>query len=343
MPSATPSRAMIEKALLLVGRTHKGSPAAAQAAREELARWRSGRSDQALAVSMAERLWDSTDAAALQGAVPVPRSQAAAQESRRRALGMLGAGGVIAALAGGGRWYWQQPLQQLALATGRAQQLDRTLSDGSELSLAARTSCTVSIHRDRRVVRLESGEIRFKVSHDVERPFVVMTTWGQARVMGTTFTVSARDGRMRVAVAEGRVGVWPGADAQGQDTLARDPSAQDLAKLDPAIVLEAGQAVEADARGLGSLTTVPRDDVGAWRQGWMVFDNTLLPEALARWNDYVPNAFRLRDRDQPRLRELRVSGSFPLRDPQAFLQGLPDMLPVRVVRSPGEPTTIELR
>ena len=335
MMSTRPSRALIERALLLVGRTHKGSPDVAQAARDELAWWRDGTPAQVQAVAAAERLWDSTDASGLQGTVPVPRSQAAAQEGRRRALGMLGVGGVIAALAGGSRFYWLQPLEQLALSTGRAQQLDRTLSDRSELSLAARTSCTVAIYRNRREVQLAAGEVRFNVTHDPDRPFMVMTEWGQVRVLGTTFTVSAREGHMRVAVANGRVGVWPRSDADtsaGSSGVLSDP---------PPIVLQAGEAIDADAQGLGMRRTLPPDDVGAWRQGWLVFDNTPLVEALARWNDYVPQPFRLRD--QPRLRDLRVSGSFPLRDPQAFLQGLPDMLPVRVTRTAGEPVTIELR
>lgn len=333
MKTAPPSRALIEKALLLVGRTHKASPTVAQAAREELARWRENSGAHAEAVAAAERLWDRTDASVLKASVPVPRSQAQAYAARRRTLAMLGVGGAIAALAGGGRWYWQQPLQQLVLSTGRAQQLDRTLSDRSELSLAARTACTVAVYRSRREVSLTAGEVRFKVTHDPDRPFTVITEWGRARVLGTAFTVSARDGHMHVAVAEGRVAVWPSGGGEGGASAA--------SSHEPAIVLRAGEAVDADAHGLGTRIVVPLENIGAWRQGWLVFDNTPLGEALARWNDYVPQAFRLRD--QPRLRDLRVSGSFPLRDPQSFLQGLPDMLPVRVSRAADEPITIELR
>ncbi|WP_420223833.1 FecR family protein [Pigmentiphaga litoralis] len=335
MTSTLPSRAMIERALLLVGRTHKASPDVAQAAREELARWRAGSPAHAQAVAAAERLWAGSDASALQGTLPLPHRQSPSQAARRRTLGMLGAGGVVAALAGGGRWYWQQPLEQLALSTGKAQQLDRTLSDRSELSLAARTACQVAVYRNRREVRLAAGEVRFRVTHDPDRPFLVMTDWGRVRVLGTIFTVSAREGHMRVAVADGRVGVWPYGDAGGS---ADTPG---VLTDDPPVVLQAGQAIDVDRHGLGARRTLPPDDVGAWRQGWLVFDNTPLPEAVARWNDYVPQPFLLRD--LPRLRELRVSGSFPLRDPQAFLQGLPDMLPVRVTRAAGEPATIELR
>lgn len=331
MTSAAPSHALIEQALLLVGRTHKAGPEAAQAARDELVRWREGSPAQASAIAVAQQLWDGTDGSALKDSMPLPRSQADTVKARRQALGLLGVGGLAAVLAGGGRWYWQQPIYRLALATGHAQQLDRTLPDRSELSLAARTTSTAVLYRDHREIRLEDGEIRFKVAADVDRPFTVVTQWGQVRVLGTSFTVSARDARMRVAVAEGRVGVWP----QRHGGVPVEMSGE------PPMVLLAGQAVEVDAQGMGAQTAVQPADVGAWRQGWLVFDNTPLPEALARWNDYLPQALHLGD--QPRLKALRLSGSFPLRDPQAFLQGLPDMLPVRVVRAAGVATTIELR
>lgn len=322
---------MVEQALLLIGRTHKAGPEAAHAARDEIARWRDGSPAQANAVAAAQQLWDAADGSVLKDTVPMPRSQADTVKARRAALGLLGVGGFAALLTGGGRWYWQQPVYEVALSTSHGQHIDHKLSDGSELSLAARTTATVVYYRDRREARLESGEIRFKVTADADRPFVVVTEWGQARVLGTVFTVSVRERHMRVAVAEGRVAVWPHRQAGPSGGQGDEPS----------LVLLAGQAIEADAHGMGTQTTVPPSDVGAWRQGWLVFDNTPLPEALARWNDYLPRALRLAD--QPRLSALRLSGSFPLRDPQAFLQGLPDILPVRVVRAADGITTIEPR
>lgn len=331
MALAPPSLDMVEHALLLIGRTHKARPAAAQAAHEELTRWRAMGPAHAQAIETAQGLWDGTDGSGLKESVPMPRSQAQVQQARRRALGVLGLGGLAALLAGGGRWYRAQPVLQVALSTGHAQLLERTLPDGTVLNLAARTAGTVSYFRDRRDIRLDHGEIRFAVAPDASKPFTVTTEWGRVRVLGTTFSVSARDGRMKVAVAQGRVAVWPG--GQGGVPVEMEGI--------PAATLGAGEAVEADARGMGRQTTIPAADIGAWRQGWLVFDNTALPEAVARWNDYLPQPLRLGA--APGLQALRLSGSFPLRNPQAFLNGLPDMLPVRVVRAPGGDHSIELR
>jgi len=322
MAISDPPRELVEQALLLIGRTHKAGPDAAQAARDELARWQQAGTERAAAAEAAQRLWDGSDGSTLRDSVPLPRSRSEALQTRRRALGLLGAAGLVAIAAGGGRWYWQRPVHQLALETGHGQLLSRTLPDGTRLDLAARTAATVTYFRDRREVRLGRGEIRFQVSAAADRPFTVATDWGRVRVLGTTFSVSAREGRMRVAVAEGRVAVWAG-EAQAR------------------AVLQAGEAVEADSRGLGERSAVQVEEVGAWRQGWLVFDNTRLAEAIGRWNDYLRQPLHLGA--APALRDLRLSGSFPLREPQAFLDGLPDILPVRVVRGPGGAAVIEAR
>lgn len=225
----------------------------------------------------------------------------------------------------GGRWYWQQPVYKLALQTGHAQQRDMRLPDGSEISLAPHTRTRIVMYRDRREVRLEQGQMRFRVAQDIERPFTVTTEWGRVRVLGTVFSVGARGGQMRVEVAEGRVAVWPA------DHVAEPPP----------VSLTAGDAIEADQVGLGTPSRVPTDSVAAWRNGWLVFHNTPLYQVLAQWNDYLARPLLLGS--HPRLQQLRLSGSFPLRQPQAFLAGLPDMLPVRIQRNATGDVTVELR
>ncbi len=318
---------MVEAALLLVGRIHRGDAQAAAAAELELARWRAGPAESRAALATAERLWASTDGSFLQANVAAPQRHDP-RRARRNALGLLGVGGLAAMLWGGGRWYWQQPVYELALQTEQAQQRDLRLPDGSEISLAPRTHARIALYRDRREVQLAQGALRLRVASDSERPFSVTTEWGSARVLGTVFSVSARAGQMRVEVAEGRVAVWP------RDAGAADETA-------PSVTLAAGEAIAADQHGLGRRTQVPTDSVAAWRNGWLVFDDTPLDQVLDQWNDYLSRPLRLGS--QARLRELRLSGSFPLRQPQAFLAGLPDMLPVRVQRNAVGDVSVELR
>lgn len=319
-------RALVEHALTLIGRIHRGSPQAAEAAQAELGRWRALSPEHSEAAATAHRIWNAADAGALRSDLPMPPTAAQERQSRRRVIGMLGVAGFAALAGAGGRWYWQRPVYEAAPRTGQAQTLAHALPDGSLIDLAANTALEVLLYRNRRTVRLRQGEARFAVAHDTERPFTVATEWGHVRALGTVFTVSVRDGRMRLVVAEGRVAIW----TNGQ------PGAQGA----PA-VLQAGEAIEADTRGLGERSTVDVGEVADWKQGWLVFRNTPLPEALARWNDYLRQPLRLAN--DSTLREMRVTGSYQLRDPQAFLNGLAVMLPVRTARAADGATDIARR
>lgn len=311
-----PSQKMVAFALSLIGRQHHGEPDDALAARDEFARWRQADARHECAARTALDYWRATAAEELQGRIDVPdRGAASAVRTRRRALRVLGLAGAVVLLGAGGRWAWRLPTDEIALRTERGRLLGRDLPDGSSVSLAANTQGVVRYFRDRREVALAHGEMRFDVQRDASRPFVVSTEWGRVEVRGTVFSVSSREGGMRVAVAQGRVAVFAAAHGTAGNG--------DL-------VLGAGQAVVIDRDGVHAPSATRPDSVGAWRDGWLVFEGTPLPDAIAQWNDYLPQPIRLQD--AAALASQRLSGTFPVRTPEAFLRNLPDMLAVTVER-----------
>lgn len=261
-------------------------------------------------------------------ALPPPETERV--RTRRRVLSALAVGGVVFGLAGAVRWVVDLPTQELALGTRTGQVQTVTLSDGTRLDVGARTAVRVAYYRDRREIRLAEGEIRLEVAPDAARPLTVATDWGRVRVLGTVFSVAVRDAQMSVAVAGGRVAVWQ-RGGPGDEVGERPPEAE----------LTAGQRIEADAVRLGEIGEVRPADVGAWRQGWLVFDGVTLADAVARWNDYL--ATRLVLDDDPALSSLRVTGSYRVRDPGAFIKSLPAILPVRVAKGPDGAVHIEAR
>jgi len=320
-------RQLVEHALILIGRIHYGDAVAAQNAELALRTWRESSSEHADAALTAQRIWNATEPGALRGQVAKPASAAQRQRLRRRVLGLAGLGMGLGLLGAGGRWAWRLPIYEIVLKTGRAQRATQALPDGSSVDLSARTAAQVAFFRTRRVVRLAEGEARFSVASDAERPFWVETDWGRVRVVGTVFTVSTREARMRVEVAEGRVAVWgPGHDHETGQA--------------PSIFLQAGQAADVDRRGVGAPRPVDPGEVAGWRQGWLYFRDTPLPEVVSRWNDYLSRPLRLAPQDAA-LRDMRVTGSYLLKDPQSFLESLTHMLPVRAM--PVDEQGIEIR
>jgi ferric-dicitrate binding protein FerR (iron transport regulator) len=93
-------------------------------------------------------------------------------------------------------------------ATTTGQRATLTLSDGSQVTLAPRTTLRIdpAFGRDTRTVALD-GEAIFHVASRRAAPFLVRTGAVTTRVLGTTFDVRhyANDLRVQVAVVEGKV------------------------------------------------------------------------------------------------------------------------------------------
>ncbi len=234
--------------------------------------------------------------------------------------------------------HWQaQPTFEQAYATARGQQLGISLPDGSPrgsvLHLDTDTRLDARLFRDHREVQLKDGQALFSVQSDASRPFHVLAGAVRITVVGTRFsvrhTVSGLDaGRTVVSVEEGRVKV---------QSPAQRPDADATGAM---IELTAGQEVVADASGhLGAVHAVPPDAIAAWRDGRVSFDQTPLAQAVAEFERYGSTGLVIRD---PAVAAMRVGGSHDVRQFQRFVDSLPQVLPVQLVRQ-GRETEVKAR
>lgn len=321
MPIVEPShQRLFEQALLLIVRQHGGGAGEASLAAQELAIWRSRGAAHERACRAALDAWDRTDVSGLRDEFALPPSVGECKRRTRRRLNvLLGFGGLALVSGGVGRRFWLQPSFTLVASTGKAQIATHELPDGSRIDLAARSEVAVAYHRDRRLANLVAGELRFDVVPDAQRPFEIETPHGRIRVLGTAFSVRLLEDGLRVAVAHGRVAVWRAGWPQSAP---------------PDTELGVGEAVFVPTGGDLQHSRVAPDDVGAWRQGWLVFDGIPLDMAIARWNDYLAQPVSLEG--QRELARMRLTGSFPIENPLAFLETLPRTHPVEVVSRGNE-------
>lgn len=321
-----PAEKLIEHALGLIVQSEVSPPRAARNALARLQQWVSASPEHAAAASEARRRWQMLDGMSedLRGHFDAP---AAASPGRRNLLLSIAAAVGTATLAGRLGWqYSHAPVFTAGYRTRPAEMLDLRLPDaqpGSQLALGGETEIGVTLYRQRRVVRLDGGELRCDVAHDSARPFQVMTRDARIEVVGTVFNLRDRAGALSVGVERGQVRVAlrdqrPGAAADAYG-----------APID----LLAGEVL--DVRD-GAALPARRGDasaLAAWREGWLVFQDTPLREALATVNAYRPVPIVSTD---PRVDALRLSGRFPLRDSAGLLATLPQVLPLRVrTRSDG--------
>ncbi|TBU89046.1 FecR family protein [Stutzerimonas kirkiae] len=193
--------------------------------------------------------------------------------------------------------------------TGRGEQRSLTLTDDSHIRLNSLSALDIRFDERQRTLYLRSGEVLVETAGKADpRPFIVQTEQGSLRALGTRFLVRREGERTRLVVLQSAVEAKP---------LGRQP----------ARVARAGEQLLMARDHLGQAEPAPLA-ADAWSKGMLVVEDMPLAELLARLGEYHSGYLGLDDS----LKNLRISGSFPLHDTDKALAALPASLPVRIER-----------
>jgi transmembrane sensor len=238
---------------------------------------------------------------------------------------------LAAAIAGFVLWFLLTPVYY---ATGIAEVRDIHLSDGSEVTLGARSSLEVAFGLHERRVALTSGVAFFSVSKNPARPFIVLVGDKEVRVVGTKFEIRRDVAEMRVSVVEGTVEVMqaPGLANQGareeaprnarlaaKVTRPASATIPNSAPIAPTLltltedpeerILAAGQRVTAALAGaIADPQVMPRGEPAAWRHGRLVYVDAPLKDIIADANRYSRVPIEIEDEA---VANVRVSVTYP--------------------------------
>ncbi|QIC87041.1 fec operon regulator FecR [Serratia liquefaciens] len=216
---------------------------------------------------------------------------------------------LLLLLGVGGSWLgFQSPLGRelradYRTATGEIKPI--VLSDGSQLVLNTASAVDVRYSAEKRLILLHSGEISLITGRD-DRPFWVESRQGAMRALGTHFLVRENDDKTQLTVLEHAV------EAQ----LAQFP--QEKRRVN------AGEQISFSAAAFGQQQAAGNGD--SWTRGVLSVSQWRLDQVLAELARYRHGRL---DCD-PAIAGLRVSGSFPLREPDRALLLLSQTLPIRL-------------
>lgn len=147
------------------------------------------------------------------------------------------------------------------------QYVNLSLPDGTEIWLNSRTRIEypVSFNKKERVVKLD-GQAYFEVAHDEDSPFVVETSKGKIRVLGTKFDVDAYSDQdnFETTLMEGRVEVGLNSGTEQPVVLSPDTKAY-------------------LSNGKLEVTRIPDYDIYRWKEGLICFNNASFEEIM---NDF---------------------------------------------------------
>jgi transmembrane sensor len=306
---------LVEHALTLIAAAEMDVPDGAARKRNDLDRWRSRSPEHEAAYEEALGQWQSLAALAPElrerFAEPATLTTKPPQRTKIPPRGALCLAAFLLLVAGWAAWQLRQPTFDQLYTTDTAQIAKITLPDGSRIDLNARSTLQVTLFRDHRTVRFKSGDARFEITPDAKRPFRVQTRAGTVEVIGTLFVVSDRGGPVSIMVQHGRV--------------------RFLHPQQASLDLTGGERLTLRDGVPGLVERAASPDIAEWREGWLVFDNEPLAQAVRLINAFREKPIQLAD---TRTGLLRLTGRFRATDSAALLAALPRILPVKVIELP---------
>lgn len=225
-------------------------------------------------------------------------------------MGIAAAFVMVAAIGAAAISYMSRPRDRIYSTDVGGRELV-TFADGTQIELNTDTTLRARMTTASRTIWLDQGEAYFQVKHDAAHPFVVYAGNHRITDLGTKFFVRRGPQRLEVALLQGRVRVGA-ADAQA-----------------PGRLLEPGDEAVATANSF-SVTRQSRqrlsDQLG-WRDGVLTFRYTALADAVKELNRYNTRKLVIAD---PAVGQLKIYGTFQLRDVDVFARAVRDALGLRV-------------
>jgi len=250
-----------------------------------------------------EQLWDDLEALK-QANRPVPLE---VRRAPRWRPALASAAALLCALLAGNLGAGSSAYQQRLSAQHDLRSL--RLPDGSQLVVNAQTRLRLDFSAERRLIHLDQGQLYIDVAPDKERPLFIDAGRGQVRVVGTGLDVRRGEKELVVTVAHGQVAF----DTPGE--------------TNPALLLGAGQRATYDTtRGTVTQQALNDQPVADWRDGHVSFRNRELASLIDELRLYREQPVLLAD---PSLGQYKVSGNLDVHDPDALLNALPALLPVK--------------
>jgi len=249
--------------------------------------------------------------------------------------------------------YMFESVQAYSTQTAEIQEVQ--LSDGSVVTLGARSNIEVAFNGDERHVTLVDGQAFFDVEKDADRPFIVRSNGTQIQVVGTRFNVHKGPAGLEVAVEEGVVevslrGYDPerGGDhdnSRGISSLGSDENSglETEPTGSPTVaVLEAGEQITSTSEGV--LSNIEVVDAAlppsSWRKGRLIYTDARFAELVADVNRYFDGHIQLASKE---VADMRISGVFWTANIDELIYTLPENLPVELIDLGNNSIVVKLR
>ena len=197
---------------------------------------------------------------------------------------------------------------------------DIPLADGSRLLLNTNTAVSVAYQPTQRLITLHHGEVRFTVAKDPQRPFEVKADNLMVRALGTVFDVYRKTPHaINVTVQEHAV-------AARLQTASLNTNAGHPVQVN----IQVGQQlIYQGEKTLPQPTATNLTQASAWQQRRLYINDRPLGELVEELDRYRMGRIYLSD---AKLKNLRVTGVFPLDNPEEVIASVRKVLGLQETR-----------
>jgi transmembrane sensor len=208
-------------------------------------------------------------------------------------------------------------------STGIGEERSILLSDGSTVTLNARSRIRIHYTVHEREIDLLDGQALFSDTQDPSRPFIVRTGPTVARAVGTEFDVDRRTNETIITVLEGSVSVGQAGAAPpfGFGQLSSELAAPPLSP----VYVSAGEQLAVTSLHKLRPVSVNVANAIAWTHRELVFASTPLRDVVEEFNRYNDRQLVISD---PTLDRFEIDGVFSSTTPTSlvdFLRQRPDI------------------
>lgn len=252
---------------------------------------------------------------------PAPPFARHNQSSRPRNIVFAGALAAIVSMIIAVIFLYPSAPEMGEYVTGIGEVKDIVLSDGTSVSLGARSKLTVKFMDTERHVTLHNGEAFFQVMTDPERNFIVISADTSVQVIGTQFNVHASPTAVTIAVLEGQVSV---------KKHHIDETAVRKSQRETRILSTGEQMASLRSGTFEDTVTVATDELASWRTGKLIYHDSKLRDVIADANRYSKHPIII---GSPTLENLTITAAFGTNQIDKMIDGLTDILPVKVIHA----------
>lgn len=228
--------------------------------------------------------------------------QADTDLQRRHALKLLGIALAVGAPAG---WLTHRAVNSADLQTEAGVQQQQALPGGVEVQLNTRSALDVAAGPNTLQLNLREGEVLIDSLQSIPSfELNLQCRWGRCQAGQVRYVVRDYEQYSQISVEQGHLML----QAAGQHYQAK-----------------AGEVLRLTQSGI--VNAAPALDPLAWSRGMLVADNLTLGAFIAELARYRTGLLGC----DPAVAGLRLSGVFQLAEPNALLDDLPRILPVRLI------------